>query len=222
MKADKLTYLLPEVKELLKVWPDNHTMNFVFHGHSIPAGYTANHVIRPFDAYPHLVHRALNKRFPCAVINPIITAIGGENSISGAKRFKEDVLPHKPVLVTIDYERNDMFENPDQVKEAWRSMIEDALKEEIKVMLITPVVDCQQLYYDQESRTASDEDYANMIRKLADEYGIALADPWASFEQLLKRGADVHDYLTYVNHPNVLGHQVIADEIMRWFPFSAG
>jgi hypothetical protein len=49
----------------------------------------------------------LAERFPHAVINVIVTAIGGENSESGAERFDRDVLSHRPDLVTIDYALND-------------------------------------------------------------------------------------------------------------------
>ena len=59
------------------------------------------------NAYPHLIHRALKERYPTAVINVIVTAIGGEASESGAARFERDVLSLKPDLVLIDYGLND-------------------------------------------------------------------------------------------------------------------
>jgi len=37
----------------------------------------------------------------------ICTAIGGENSSAGARRFESDVLVHKPDVLFIDYALND-------------------------------------------------------------------------------------------------------------------
>lgn len=58
-------------------------------------------------AYPNLLRVALPERFPHAVINLIVTGIGGENSVSGAARFDADVLIHKPGVLFIDYALND-------------------------------------------------------------------------------------------------------------------
>ena len=109
MVADKKTYLKKEVQELQRIWPENQMFHIVCHGHSIPCGYMAENVTRPFDAYPHLLHEKLSERFPHSVINVTVTAIGGENAVSGAKRFQKDVLRLEPDLITIDYGRNDMF-----------------------------------------------------------------------------------------------------------------
>lgn len=40
--------------------------------------------VQTFDADPHLLHVGLKDRFPLAVINVIVTAIGGESSESGS------------------------------------------------------------------------------------------------------------------------------------------
>ena len=43
----------------------------------------------------------IKERFPFAVCNVIVTAIGGENSQQGAERFKTEVINYKPDVVTI-------------------------------------------------------------------------------------------------------------------------
>ncbi|MEN6427970.1 MAG: SGNH/GDSL hydrolase family protein [Phycisphaerales bacterium] len=95
-------YLLSVTTELSRQWPQNRTVNIVCHGHSVPAGYFRTPVVDTFNAYPHLLHRGLKERFPYAVVNVIVTAIGGENSESGAKRFERDVVALRPDVVTID------------------------------------------------------------------------------------------------------------------------
>jgi len=37
--ADPKVYLSDVKQELEKTWPQNRTVNLVFHGHSVPAGY---------------------------------------------------------------------------------------------------------------------------------------------------------------------------------------
>jgi len=92
--ADKKTRLAGLSNLLRKPWPENRTVNIVFHGHSVPSGYFATPHVDTFNAYPHIVHQKLKERFPFVVINVIVTAIGGENSVSGAKRvFKGCFVP---------------------------------------------------------------------------------------------------------------------------------
>lgn len=219
MTADKQTYLWPLAQELAKMWPGNRTVNLVFHGHSIPAGYAAGNVVRPFDAYPHLVHEILQQRFPGAVINCIVTAIGGENALSGAQRFRAEALCHRPDLVAIDYATNDRFAPREQVEASWRSMLEQAAEAGVPVLLVTPLPDCCRAYYDPAQLVTPFPWLQDMIRRLADEYAVGLADASAAFENRVRVGAQASDFLISVNHPNRRGHMLVADELMRWFPF---
>lgn len=219
MIPDIREYLKQEVAQLNKVWPANRTINIVCHGHSIPCGYTANHVVRMLDAYPHILHELLTKRFPMAVMNVIVSGVGGEASVSGAKRMNEDVLCYKPSIITIDYGRNDMFLPIKQVEDSWRIMIEKSLENEVKVILITPAPDSGQIYYEKEKRLNSDEVLAKLIRNLAKEYEIGLADVTKTFAKRMTAGDVVNDYLISLNHLNRDGHNLIAKEILQWFPY---
>ena len=215
--SDRNNYLLEEKNELSKVWPDNRAYHIVCHGHSIPCGYTAAHMIRPFDAYPHLLHRTLNDRFPTAVINVITTAVGGENSEAGAKRFSEEVLCHRPDLITIDYGRNDMYLDLEASEKALRSMIEKGIAYGSKIILITPAPDCKRTYYN--SRKTEDIQLSEMIRALAEEYQIGLVDAADLFHNKLTNGEMLSTYLVSVNHLTRKGHSLIAEAIADWFPF---
>lgn len=217
--AEKESYLKDEVNELKKVWPDNHSFCIVCHGHSIPCGYTEGVVTRPFDAYPHLLHRELSIRFPYSVINVIVSAKGGENSVEGAKRFQTDVLNHKPDLVLIDYGRNDMFCSEEVMRQAWSDMIEQALMSGCKVLLITPAPDCGGIYYEEEKRMLSDDAMADVIRSLADAYDVGLADAKKVFDHKFRQGHSHNEYMVSVNHINKKGHAIVADCLLEWFPF---
>src|SRR5690606_5862244 len=105
--ADESGYLQEIKMELEKKWPDNRTINLVFHGHSVPAGYFKTPVVNTLDAYPFQVLKGIKEHYPHAVINIINTSIGGENSISGAERFETGVLIHRPDVLFLDYALND-------------------------------------------------------------------------------------------------------------------
>jgi len=81
--ANPRDYLSDIKIELKKEWPKNKTINLVFHGHSVPAGYFKTPIVNTLQSYPYQVLEQLKILYPLAVINVINTAIGGENSING-------------------------------------------------------------------------------------------------------------------------------------------
>ena len=54
-KANPSTYLSDLKKEMQIEWPKNRTINIVFHGHSVPAGYFKTPQVNTLSAYPALV-----------------------------------------------------------------------------------------------------------------------------------------------------------------------
>jgi acyl-CoA thioesterase I len=206
---------LREIKEALqKKWPDNKTINLVFHGHSVPAGYAKTPEVRTFDAYPFLVLQELKKKYPYAVINVITTAIGGENSTQGLKRFKRDVLPHRPDVLFIDYALNDRAIGLEQSRINIEKMIKIALHKKIRVVLMTPSAD-EQVDLLQPGNEL--EQFATMLVKLAEQYHTGLADSYSRFKHLEEQQKNIHNYMAQSNHPNRSGHELIATEILRYF-----
>ena len=53
------------------------------------------------------------------MINCIISSIGDENSIQGAKRFSKEVLCYKPDVLFIDYSLNDRKHDLEKVLNNW-------------------------------------------------------------------------------------------------------
>lgn len=219
MIAERNRYLKDEVEKLQKIWPDNRSMTIVCHGHSIPCGYMAQNVTQPFDAYPHILHQELANRFPHSVINVIVSAVGGENCVSGARRFQRDVLDHHPDIITIDYGRNDMFLTADEVRASWSQMIREAKTAGAKVLLISPAADSGSIYYEPSRRKLTDQELTEVISELAVEYEVGFADAHSAFEQLFAMGHTRWEYAASVNHPNRRGHEVIVKTLMEWFPY---
>jgi acyl-CoA thioesterase I len=215
--ADRRAYLRNVVNLLLAQWPGNRTINIVCHGHSVPAGYFATPIVDTFSAYPALLHRDIKHRFPFAVINVIVTAIGGEGSPDGADRFEADVLCHRPDVVTIDYGLNDRGAGLTEAEIAWRSMIEASLSRQVKVLLLTPTWDNTGVLDPAAEAWRDLARHADQIRRLAAEYEVGLADSFAAFESYVDAAGDPTDLLSWSNHPNRQGHELVARELLRWF-----
>lgn len=208
---DRAGYLSGVKKELKAVWPNNRTVNIVFHGHSVPAGFWHDHEVHTLESYPHLVLEKLKEQYPYAVINVIVTAIGGENSQKGSARF-EEVLAHRPDVLLIDYALNDRFLGLEKARVAWEDMIKKALAQNIKVILLTPSPDQR---VDLLAAGNPLEPHAEQIRQLAERFQVGLADPYAEFKKIAAHG-NLPDYMSHVNHPNLAGHQLIAGTLVEW------
>jgi acyl-CoA thioesterase-1 len=207
-------YLSAIRAELRKPWPSNRTINIVFHGHSVPAGYWHDHEVHTLESYPNLLLKKLKAKYPYAVINVIITAIGGENAINGELRFDSTVLNHKPDVLIIDYALNDRSAGLEKSRNAWVKMIASALKQNIKVILVTPSPDQR---VDILTKDNEIEQHASQIIDLATGFKVGVADPFSIFQKIKKDGGNLADYMSHVNHPNEKGHDIIATEIMKWF-----
>jgi len=215
--ANRRSYL-SDIVDILKIhWPENRTVNIVCHGNSVPTGYFSTPLVDTFNAYPHLLHKNLKHRFPFSVMNVIVTGIGGEPSDHGARRFQTEVLCHHPNVVTIDYGLTDQRIGMEKARRSWIHMIESAKSQGVKILLLTPTADITQRV-----GTASEEQrllqqHAAQIRSLAGQYETGLIDSLAAFDQYQKSG-DLSDLLSWVNHPNREGHEIVARELLRWFP----
>lgn len=209
------TYLADVVALLRQEWPANRTVNIVCHGHSVPSGYFQTPVVDTFNAYPHLLHQALKERFPFAVVNVIVTAIGGENSVQGAERFARDVLAVRPDVVTIDYSLNDRGLGLAAARAAWSGMIAQALAVKAKVILLTPTAD---LASNLEDPADPLNQHAAQVRALAQAFDVALVDSLASFRQRVMDDANLPDLMSQGNHPNRAGHDLVVRELLPWLP----
>ena len=167
------------------------------------------------DSYPHLLHKSLATKYPHAVINVVVTAIGGENAEEGAKRFEDDVLSLNPDVVTIDYALNDRGLGLERAKAAWESMIAQAKAKGVKLILLTPTPDTGAKL---DEPTDPLNQHSAQIRVLARKHGLAIADSMTAFRDEVKNGVKLDALMSQPNHPNAKGHALVARELARWFP----
>ena len=212
--ANPSDYLNDIKTELKKEWPKNRTINLVFHGHSVPAGYFKTPIVNTLESYPFQLLKELKAIYPFAVINIINSSIGGENSLSGQKRFKSDVLIHKPDVLFIDYALNDLDVGLERSYKAWEEMIRKALKSKVKIILMTPSPDQRISFFETNNKL---EQHKNQIVQLAKENGVGLVDSYELFKEKVIAGDSILKYMSQVNHPNEKGHQLIAKEILKYF-----
>jgi lysophospholipase L1-like esterase len=207
-------YLTNVKLELQKNWPNNRTINLVFHGHSVPSGYTQTPTVKTLDAYPHKILERLSAKYPTAVINTTKTAIGGEHSIKGATRFDDDVLPLKPDVIFIDYSLNDRSQGLEASYAAWDEMIKKAKARNIPVILFTATP-----YRDVDLFDTNTDLYKHQqqVIRLAEEHNVGLVDSYERIKEKVAEGESVNSFLASFNHPNVKGHNLVADEIMKFF-----
>jgi hypothetical protein len=59
--------------------------------------------------------------------------------------------------------------------------------------------------------------YAEQIRGLADKYNVGLADSFEAYNRNILIESDLSKYLSHTNHPTKAGHQLVADEIAKYF-----
>jgi lysophospholipase L1-like esterase len=157
------------------------------------------------------VHVKLKELYPYAVLNITVTAIGGEDSASGSSRFKRDVLSLKPDLVFIDYALNDRRKPLDQVERSWRSMIGQAKKAGVPVVVLTPTGDSAA---DLSNPGDPLHERAELIRRLAKDVDVPLADVSAAWLAETGKGTPQDQLLSQSNHPNLRGHKVATDTIV--------
>jgi len=208
------TYLNDLKREMQIQWPNNRTINLVFHGHSVPAGYFITPEVNTLAAYPALVLKEIKGQYPFAVVNVIVTAIGGENSIQGAERFEREVLIHKPDVLLIDYALNDRGVGLEKSYHAWTQMLGVAKEQNIKVILLTPSPDQSVDYTDANNEL---QQHTDQIIRLAKEHQVGLVDSYRAFEFLYTDKDELRKYMSQVNHPNEKGHELIAREIVEYF-----
>jgi lysophospholipase L1-like esterase len=207
-------YLAPVITMLEAKWPDNRAVNIVCHGHSVPAGYFKTPAVDSLHAYPNLLRVALAEKYTNAVINVIITAVGGETSANGVARFEANVLSHKPDVLLIDYALNDRRIGLDAARTHWTAMIRQAQAAGARVILLTPTPD-QSAKLDDASDPLNQ--HAEQIRRLATEYRVGLVDSQAAFQAEIARGTALTNLMAQVNHPNARGHELVAAELVKWF-----
>lgn len=200
-------------------------------GDSVTMGCTALGEIEPSAVYHHRLKGMLEARHPQAVFSMINSGIGGDNTGDAIARLDRDVLRYRPDLVLVAFGLNDASSEPGRLelfRDNLRRIVRDVLAAASDAILLTPSFMCSREssavaaehrgYLPHMLTTQNDgvlARFAQAVRDVAAEQGVALADVYAAWEALAKRGVDTTAMLANgLNHPTGAAHEIAAEQVM--------
>lgn len=196
----------------------SESVRYVALGDSVTAGWLEHGILDSEAAYPTLFRRRLASLYPHAVISILNAGLGGENASGALQRLERDVLRHDPHLVTVCLGLNDArtgTEGLDVFRQNLLSLVERLQSESsADVLLITPNTRGDAF---QEDGTVTE--YVRVIRAIAREKSVGLADVHAIYQGALRTGIkDPTDLLSNrISHPTREGHHIYANALIAFF-----
>ena len=179
------------------------------------------------SGYPAIVDGMLSALYPEKKIFCYNTAVSGSTTAALREKYDEFFIPEKhPTVVTLLIGINNVWRHfdvgsyfPESLKrldivhyeEDLRFMIEKVTASGCKLVLMTPY------FLDPNSshpmRKMCD-DYAQTVRRLANEYRLPLCDTQKVFDEFLTKADSCLVSADRV-HPNTTGHYVIANALLK-------
>ncbi|MBC7328118.1 hypothetical protein H5T87_08395 [bacterium] len=204
------------VRKTLEKLKRGEKVKIVFWGDSVTAGGDAS---SPDKAFPAKFVKLLGERFPKAKIEMVNAGIGGSNTNQRLPNIQSEVLDHKPDLVIIEFV-NDMGFDENNLRRNYYQAIDLIRAHGGEVIILTPhftmpsMMGLSSVKYAKETRPA-----VEILRKIAKEKDVGLADASRRWEHLAKEGIP-YTTLLYngINHPDDRGHQIFVEELLKFFP----
>jgi len=199
----------PFTRRTVSLLEAGEEVKIVVFGDSISAGFA---VRRGFD---HFWMRKLKEKYPQAEIAIKNEGVCGATSFDGLARLDWSVTAYAPDLVTVNFGINDMYmgirlgEFKSNLIEIVDRIIEGS-KSEILLLssepLTTPRFDRIVLSYYQ------------VLEDVAEEMGVGFVDVYGAWMRRAAEGVPLESLiLPGLDHPNELGYEIIAEELMRFF-----
>lgn len=160
-------------------------------------------------AWPEILGGLLQAVHPQARIGIINAGISGNTAAQALARLERDVIAHRPDLVAVQLGMNDVVHTAAAAFAAnLREIVTRLHAQGAGVLLMTPnAIDPA----DQHWPAAKVQAYAGIVRTLAAELRVPLADTHRAFAQQLETGGPAwHRLLSDLIHPNFRGHTLIA------------
>lgn len=173
---------------------------------------------RPELAFANLFITQLKERFPQAKITHINAAIGGSSTNDRLPGLDDDVLRHKPDLVTMEYV-NDFHMPVEQIEKNWDEALTRIKAAGAEPVVITPHFTLAAFMGVEKPPRKEVRPGVQVMRDAAEEHGAALADTSRRWEHLAIEGLP---YMTLlyngINHPDDRGHELFVLDLMNLFP----
>ena len=206
----------PGLSPVLEKLRRGEKVTIVCWGDSVTVGGDAS---SPEKCYVRVFERMLTKRFPHARIRVVNAGVGGSSTWSRLPRFEEEVLSHRPDLVTVEFV-NDMGLPEETLKRNYTEIMRKTRAEGAALLLMTPHFTMPEwMGFGRSARGPDRRPAVAFLRRFARENGIPLADVSKRWELLEKEGIPYETLLKNgINHPDDRGHAIFAEELMRFFP----
>lgn len=188
----------------------------------LPAFIKAGKAVEAVDereSYPERFRERLSDRYLATSVSVINSGIAGDTILGMEARLTRDVISHNPDLTLINGSLNwgpDLGDNrifADALRRIVRRIKHETVSD---IILLTP--NMQDLSGSPFPAGAPLEERVEMIRRIAKEENVCLADVYKVWEDFTALGHPVRDLLANgMNHPTPAGHQVYAEVLMKFF-----
>lgn len=186
----------------------NPEIKILFFGDSITE---ANDIFPAEHRYTLRTEIGLRSLFPGKNFIFINSGIGGTNSAYGRRRFKNDVLKHKPDIVIIIFVLNDADVSDRTVIADHKYFIHNLRRIGAEPVFMTPNMKTAALQ--------NNMDHAvERIRTLCKEKCVLCADAYAVWEKLSRYSIPYESLLLNgINHPDSTAHAIFSKSILHIF-----
>jgi lysophospholipase L1-like esterase len=207
------------VSKTLRKLRGGQPVTIVAWGDSVTAGGEAS---RPELAFPQLFVTKLKERFQNASINLVNAGIGATNTTMRLPGIAKDVIAQGPDLVLIEFV-NDMPLPEATLRSNLQSAFDQIRVAGAEIVLITPHwVMPEMMGHDAAMagpRAKETRKNVDVLRAIATEQSVALADVSRRWEHLAKEGLPYVTLLRNgINHPDDRGHELFVKELLTFFP----
>ena len=194
-------------------------VRYVVFGDSISCGGEAS---REAFGYANLFADELRTLYPNGEVEVVNKSVGGEASTGALARLDRDVIALNPDLVSIGYGMNDHCRMGEAVRNGvppavFERNIRDMIaaigaRTSAELVLITPC-ESNPLWMHSSGDLAV---YADILKRIGRERGIAVADVHGLWLQELRAGKSHESLLlNNINHPNDYGHRIYFNAMRR-------
>lgn len=202
------------VRRTLEKLRRGDAVTVVMWGDSVTAGGDAT----PGNSFAEVFPRLLQDRFPLAKVTAVNAGVGATTTDMRLPKLKDEVLSHRPDLVVVEFV-NDMGYTEAHERKNMEAAIAAIRDVGADVILITPHFTMPEMMGLPDARGRETRDTVRVLRKVAKEQRVGLADVSRRWEHLALEGIPYVIYLENgINHPDDRGHAMFVKELLTFFP----
>lgn len=168
------------------------------------------------ECYVEKFREKLIDHYEQTSVSTINCGIAGDTMQGMKKRLERDVIRYQPDLVLINGSLNwgEECGTSEDFKKVLESVLDRILSDtEADIILLTPNMEIPSPLT---SSFSFLEERVKMIREMAEEKKVCLADAYAAWKKYEAAGYPVKELLANgINHPSVTGHEAYAEILMK-------